>query len=105
MNEKIKAFLQKVAQDEQLAAKLSACKTPEEAYAVASGVVEGFSKEEFVSTMAQVKAAEEASTTLSEEDIGKMAGGDVDWDAVTQSVISSAATSAGAIAAASASAI
>ena len=102
MNESMKKLLEKAAQDPELAAKLSACKTPEEAYAVASGVVEGFSKEEFISTMAQLKAAADMSTTLSEEDIRKMAGGDVDWDVVSQSIVGSAAASVSAICMASA---
>ena len=102
MNEKIKELLQKAVQDDQLAAKLEACKTSEEAYAVAVSVVEGVSKEEFVSAMKQLKAAIDASTTLTEEDIGKMAGG-IDSSEVsvivgaTLSATSGAAAIAGAI--------
>ena len=81
MNEKIKEFLQKAAGDEALAAKLKACKSEDEAYALASGVVEGFTKEEFVSVMEQLMAATENGAELSDEDISKMAGG-VDWSKV-----------------------
>ena len=92
MNENIKKFLEKLSQDEQLAAKFDACKNADEAYAVASGAVEGFSKEEFVSAMEQVKAAIDASTTLTEDDISKMAGG-VDWSAVTYGTAASVSIS------------
>ncbi len=94
MNEKIKEFLQKMAQDDELATKFGACKTPEEAYALATGVVEGFSKEEFVSAMEQVKAALDTSTTLTDEDLSKFAGGDEVSELVSYSVISSVSTAA-----------
>ena len=57
MNDKIKEFLQKLAQDEQLYAKFETCKTPEEAYAVASGAEGGFTKEEFIAAMTELNAA------------------------------------------------
>ena len=91
MNEKIKEFLQKVAGDEALAAKLQACKSPDEAYALASGMVEGFTKEEFVSVMEKIKAATENGAELSDEDISKMAGG-VDWSDVGITAGASAAS-------------
>ena len=101
MNEKIKEFLQKVAGDEALAAKLEACKSPDEAYALASSVVEGFTKEEFISVMEKIKAATENGAELSDEDISKMAGG-VD---TSQVVISTVAASQLVIVGAAAAAI
>ena len=110
MNEQIKQFLQKLAGDEALAAKLQACKSPDEAYALASSVAEGFTKEEFVSVMEQLKASAGNSAELSDEDLSKMAGGsiDIDWSDVglsagysavgaSLSVVSAAAASAAAI--------
>ena len=91
MNEQIKQFLQKVAGDEALAAKLQACKSPDEAYALASSVVEGFTKEEFVSVMEQFKASAGNGAELSDEDLSKMAGG-IDW---TDVAISAGASAAG----------
>ena len=93
MNEKIKEFLQKVAGDEALAAKLEACKSPDEAYALASGMVEGFTKDEFVSVMEKIKAATENGAELSDEDLSKMAGG-VDWTDVGVSAAASSVSSA-----------
>ena len=77
MNEKIKEFLQKAAGDEALAAKLEACKSPDEAYALASGVVEGFTKEEFVSAIEKLRAAAGNDAEMSDDDLGKLAGGGV----------------------------
>ena len=77
MNGNIRKFLEKVAQDPEIAAKLSAIKDPDEAYALASSVQDGFTKEEFVSAMEQLKASAENGEELSDEDIGKMAGGGV----------------------------
>ena len=75
MNENIRKFLEKAAQDSELAAKLNAIKTPDEAYALASSVQGGFTKEEFVSTMEQLKASADNASELTDEDISKMAGG------------------------------
>ena len=82
MNETIKAFLQKLAEDNELAAKFNACKTADEAFAVASGAAEGFTKEEFISAMEQFKASVENTGDLSDEDLSKFAGGDIDWSDV-----------------------
>ena len=48
MNENFRLFFEKVAADPELQAKLSECKSPDEAYALASGIQEGFTKEEFI---------------------------------------------------------
>ena len=80
MNENIKAFLKKVTEDQELAGKMNACKTQDEAYAVASSVVSGFTKEEFVSTMEKIEAAVERGGELSDDDLKNIAGGDdIDW--------------------------
>ena len=92
MNDKIKEFLQKLAQDEQLYAKFETCKTPEEAYAVASGAEGGFTKEEFIAAMTELNAA---NNDLNDGDLKKFAGG-VDWSLAT--ILS--ATSASCLAAA-----
>ena len=104
MNEKIAAALRKITEDEALLAKLQACADPDEAYAIVSSVENGFTKEEFIAAMEQVKAAIDASTTLSEDDISKMAGG-VDGADVTVAVsVSASAVSATASIAAAATA-
>ena len=75
MNENIRKFLEKVAQDPEIAEKLSTIRDADAAYALASSVQDGFTKEEFVSAMEQLKASADNSAELSDEDIGKMAGG------------------------------
>ena len=92
MNENIKAFLQKLSEDEALAAKFSALKDPEEAYAIASEAVGGFTKEEFVSAMEEVvKASMGSSGELSDEDLKKVAGGaEEETDIVSCTVSASA---------------
>jgi len=74
MNEKIALFLHKVEKDETLVAKLSAIKNPDEAYALAASVQDGFTKEEFVAAMEGIRNGD-----LTAEDLEKLAGG-VDID-------------------------
>ena len=70
MNEKIKLFLQKVEKDEALAAKFQGITNPDEAYALAASLQDGFTKEEFISAMEQLNSGE-----LSDDDLAAMAGG------------------------------
>lgn len=77
MNENVKKFVEKAIGDKELMEKMSACKSPEEAYAVASSVQEGFTMEEFVSAMQEIyDATHEAE--LTDEDMAKVAGGQGD---------------------------
>ena len=77
MNEKVAAALRKIAEDENLLAKLRACADPDEAYAVASSVGNGFTKEEFLSAMDELRASAQNATDVSNEELSKMAGGSV----------------------------
>ena len=89
MIEKILLFLQKVEEDEALAAKLSAIKNPDEAYAIATTVQDGFTKEEFVTAMEGIRNGD-----LTADDLGKLAGGvDVD-DTVFEATYSIASVAA-----------
>ena len=74
MNENIQILLEKVSGDEALLAKFSACKTVDEAYELASSLVSGYTKEEFVEVMNALSAAEDAD--ISDEDLAAAAGGD-----------------------------
>ena len=76
MNENIKMLLEKLNEDEELADRLSKCQNPDEAYAAASEVVSGFTKEEFISTMEKIKGSIEDTGDLSDEDLSQVAGGD-----------------------------
>ena len=73
MNENIKSLLEKIEADPDLQAKFTQAKDPDEAYAIASSVQEGFTKEEFIDAMTKIKAAMEEN--LTEEDLAKSAGG------------------------------
>ena len=74
MNENLKLFLEKLMDDEALAAKFGACKSEDEAYAIASAVQDGFTKEELVETMDAIYRANN-SGDLSKEDLATVAGG------------------------------
>ena len=73
MNEKIVLFLKKLEKDEALVAKLSAIRNPDEAYALAASVQDGFTKEEFVATMEGIRNGE-----LSADELARMSGGSDD---------------------------
>ncbi len=73
MNENIRKFLEKLAKDEELQAKLAKIRDPEEAYKLAGSVQDGFTKEEFIAEMKKIYA--EITKDLSEEDVAKLAGG------------------------------
>ncbi len=73
MNENIKNLLEKVSGDEALLARFSACKTVDEAYDLASSLVGGYTKEEFVEVMTALNAANDAD--ISDEDLAEAAGG------------------------------
>ena len=92
MNEKIKLFLQKVEGDEALAAKLRDIKNPDEAYALAASVQDGFTKDEFVAAMEGIHNGD-----LTADDLGKLAGG-IDVSDVSEATASASVVTAGAAA-------
>ena len=92
MNEKIKLFLQKVEGDEALAAKLRDIKNPDEAYALAASVQDGFTKDEFVAAMDGIR-----NGNLTADDLGKLAGG-IDVSDVSEATASASVVTAGAAA-------
>ena len=76
MKEEIKLFVLKILNDTELEKNLQACKSPEEAYAFASSVQEGFTYEEFVEAMTKLyEVANQDEIELSDEDLAKAAGG------------------------------
>ena len=75
VNQNIVKFLEKVANDEELQAKMQKATNPDEAYAIASAVQDGFTKEEFVEVMQALNA--QAANEISEDDLNKVAGGRV----------------------------
>ncbi len=73
MNENIKKFLDKVAEDKELQVKFAKLRDPEEAYKLAAGVQGGFTKEEFQTEMKKIY--DDLTKDLSEDEISKVAGG------------------------------
>ena len=96
MNKNVKAFVEKVATDKELLAKLSAVKSPDEAFELAKSVQGGFTKEEFIADMRKLKEAA-ANRELSDDDVAEVAGGGdlLDITASILSVIESAMALAG----------
>ena len=76
MNESIKAFLEKIAADEELQTRFSQINDPDEAYVLASSIQPGFTKKEFVEAMTAIKEA--MNEDLTDEDLAKSAGGDTE---------------------------
>ena len=83
MNENVSLLFQKVQEDEVLAAKFKSITNPDEAYALAASVQDGFTKEEFISAMEQLN-----NSDLSKDDLAAIAGGDEISEFVVTSVVS-----------------
>ena len=73
MNEKLTALFQKIAESDEMQAKLAEFGTLEEAYEFARTLQDGFTKEEFLD--ACKTAAEAASGDISDEELLAAAGG------------------------------
>ena len=95
MNENVKKCMEKVAQDSELTAKLSAIQDPDEAYRLASSVQDGFTKEEFIAAMKELTAV---NGDLTDADMKKFAGGEDVISAATVSATTSFILSLGAAA-------
>ena len=74
------------AADKDLQAKLSAVKSPDEAYEFAKSVQSGFTKEEFIADMRKLKEAA-ANSELSDDDVAGVAGGNNSPLNITGSII------------------
>ena len=81
MNENLKIFFDKLAADKALQAQFRGIKDPDKAYELAASVQGGFTKEEFVEAMKEIKA--KMSRDLSDEDLEKAAGGGDDTTTAT----------------------
>jgi len=76
MTEAMKSFIEKLGTDEALQNSLKACKSPEDAFEVAKGAVDGLSLDEFTSTMKQLnEAITKGKGELSDADLEQVAGG------------------------------
>ena len=79
MNENIRLFLEELRTDRALQVRLMEAQDLDEAYAAASAVQEGFTKEELVEAMKELRngfaAVESEAEELTEEDLKAVAGG------------------------------
>ena len=89
MNENLKNLLKKLVKDEELQAKFQAAGTLDEAYALASSIQDGFTKEEFIETMKKLSNISEDQSELSDEDLEMIAGGAgaITWDPMPCTII------------------
>ena len=93
MNENIKVFLEKLAADQELQARFSQLKDPDQAYELASSIQSGCTREEFITERTKIKEAMEED--LTDDDLAKSSGGDT--ETVVASVTISVATVTSAI--------
>ena len=75
MNENLKIFLQKVAADESLQAKMQSFTDIDEAYEFAMSIQGGFTKEEFTEIMSKISEKIDNNDELTDEDLVGIAGG------------------------------
>lgn len=78
MNASVQKFLKKVAADEALQAKMQSITDVDEAYALASSVQGGFTKEEFAEEMARLQDSVDEDEELGMDDLMAVAGGQDD---------------------------
>ena len=103
MNENIKKLLQKVAADESLQEKMQSLTNMDDAYAFASSLQDGFTKEEFVEVMAKLRESASADDELTDDDLAGAAGGLTTGEAVSVGIgtgVGAVAVTAGAASAA-----
>lgn len=101
MNENLKKLFDTIKEDENLVEKFKACKSAEEAYEVATAVVDGYSIEEFKDIMLKIdKAAKQSGDMeLADDDLNQVAGGlsTGDWLLIGGSAAAGVATITGGI--------
>lgn len=75
MNNNLIKLLSILKENEELSNKMKACTSPEEAYAFACTVADGYTKEEFVAFMEKIKNNNTSSPELTEDDLQQVSGG------------------------------
>lgn len=75
MNENLIKLLNSLQENNELADKMKACASPDEAYAFACTIVDGYTQEEFVACMTKIKNENSNSNELTEEDLDQVSGG------------------------------
>ena len=75
MNENIKKFIQKVAADESLQAKMKSFTDLDKAYEYAITIQDGYTKEEFSEVMSKLSKNIPDADELSDDDLASVAGG------------------------------
>ncbi len=97
MNNNLIKLLSILKENEELSNKMKACTSPEEAYAFACTVADGYTKEEFVAFMEKIKNNNTSSPELTEDDLQQVSGGLTldEWTAIgglAASVVGAAAS-------------
>ena len=77
MNENLKMFLQKVAADEKMQAKMKSFTDMDEAYDYATSIQDGYSKEEFEAVMVEITKGSSINDEISDADLESVAGGTI----------------------------
>ena len=84
MNENIKLLFEKLGKDEAAVAKLQAITDPDEAYKFVSAIQGGYTKEELIEAMSQLKGAGDGE--LSDAEVAAAAGGTSTAEAISTSI-------------------
>ena len=74
MNENILKMLELISQDEEAQKKFATIRDPDEAYALATSIHGGYTKEEFIQAMTALR--DQMNQDLSEDDLAAAAGGE-----------------------------
>ncbi len=84
MNKNLVTLLKNLDENKELSEKMKACASPEEAYAFASTIIDGYTQEEFVACMTNIKSKTEDSNELTDNDLDQVSGGltDDEWLAI-----------------------
>lgn len=98
INESIKKLVEKVTSDETLMNKFKDCASVEEAYKLATSVVDGYTLEEFQQTMVKLNGmiSNQTKGELTDDDLQQVAGGKMNTSEITAitSVVTSSASAA-----------
>lgn len=93
LNKNVLKMMELAASDEALIKKFSAIHDPDEAYALAISIQDGYTKEEFVETMAAIHDSL-LDQDLTSDDLSKVSGGSSDGNDFLWSMIHSMGTAA-----------
>lgn len=102
INENIKELVEKVMADEALMNKFKECNSVEEAYKLATSIVDGYTLEEFQQTMIKLNGmiSNQTKGELTDDDLQQVAGGSKGTD-IADTVLQTVSATAGIVSAVS----